>query len=134
MSWNRTQGKFTLKRLTPVLFRFGKSEHFTPDLTIDEGFDLSDYRLDGEVITIPGHSKGSIGILLATSGDLICGDLFENTDKPAFNSIMDDLEAANASAEKLTNYPIVTVYPGHGKPFPMDLWRQSQGSNNKRGN
>ena len=33
---------------------------------------------------------------------------------------MDDLSAANASVEKLKNLRIKTVYPGHGKPFPME--------------
>ena len=36
------------------------------------------------------------------------------------SSIMDDLSAANASVERLKNLKISTVYPGHGKPFPME--------------
>ncbi|RLF33000.1 MAG: MBL fold metallo-hydrolase, partial [Thermoplasmata archaeon] len=90
------------------------------DLYIDEGYDLSEYGLDAKVLHIPGHSKGSIGILTA-DGDLFCGDLFENKDKPVLNSIMDDLMAANASVEKLKSLNINTVYPGHGKPFPMEI-------------
>jgi len=35
---------------------------------------------------------------------------------------MDDLSAANASVEKLKKLRIKTVYPGHGKPFPMELF------------
>jgi len=34
-------------------------------------------------------------------------------------TIMGDLTAANASIEKLKSLKINTVYPGHGKPFPM---------------
>jgi glyoxylase-like metal-dependent hydrolase (beta-lactamase superfamily II) len=30
--------------------------------------------------------------------------------------------AANASIEKLRGLDITTVYPGHGEPFPMDLF------------
>jgi len=33
---------------------------------------------------------------------------------------MDDLSAANASVEKLKKLRVKTVYPGHGKPFPME--------------
>jgi hydroxyacylglutathione hydrolase len=43
--------------------------------------------------------RGSVGILTA-GGDLFCGDLLENYDRPALNSIMDDLAAANASVEE----------------------------------
>ena len=33
-----------------------------------------------------------------------------------------DLVAANASVERLKSLNIHTVYPGHGKPFPMELF------------
>jgi len=41
---------------------------------LEEGQPLSDVGLDASVLHLPGHSKGSIGILTA-SGDLFCGDL-----------------------------------------------------------
>ena len=81
--------------------------------------DLSDYGFHATVLSIPGHSKGSIGVLTA-AGDLLCGDLFDNTKSPVLNAIMDDLDAAHASVAKLSQLTIHTVYPGHGKPFPME--------------
>jgi len=81
---------------------------------------MCDYILiDATVLTIPGHSRGSIGIMTAR-GNLLCGDLFDNIDIPVLNSILDDFSAANASVEKLKSLDIITVYPGHGKPFPME--------------
>jgi len=106
--------------IIPILSGFGKAERFTPDLYLEDGDDLSDYGCDNKVVYIPGHSKGSVGIL-TTGGDLFCGDLFENTDTPGLNSIMDDPATANASVEKLQGLEIHTVYPGHGEPFPLDL-------------
>lgn len=119
MSWNRNKGGILFRMVSSTLFGFGKSKRFKPDLYIDEGFDISAYGFDAQVLSVPGHSKGSIGILTA-GGDLFCGDLFENTQEPALNSIMDDLVAANASVEKLQNLEIHTVYPGHGQPFSME--------------
>jgi len=107
--------------ITPILFGFGKSERFKPDLYIEDRYDLSEYGFYAKALHIPGHSKGSIGILTA-GGDLFCGDLLENTDKPVLNSIIDDLAAANTSVGKLKSLKINTVYPGHGKPFPMDMF------------
>jgi glyoxylase-like metal-dependent hydrolase (beta-lactamase superfamily II) len=118
MFWNRKRPNVLVRTLTPVLFGFGKSERFKPDLYIGDGDDLSEYGLDGEVVHISGHSKGSIGVMTA-SGDLFCGDLLTNRDKPAVNSIIDDLAAATASTERLKGLRIRTVYPGHGKPFTM---------------
>ncbi len=121
MFWNRKKGNFLIRMMAPILFGFPKSDRFKPDLTIEDGYDLSEYGLDAKVLSIPGHSKGSIGILTA-DGDLFCGDLLDYTDKPVLNSIMDDLAAANASLEKLKSLAINTVYPGHGRPFPMELF------------
>ncbi len=83
MFWNRIKGNILLGMMVPILFGFGKSERFKPDLYIEDGYNLSGYGFDAKVLHIPGHSKGSIGILKSLK--------------------------------------INTVYPGHGKPFPMDI-------------
>ena len=118
MFWNRKKSNIIVKMVAPVLFGFGKSWRFRPDFYIEDGFEFAEYGFDTKVVHIPGHSMGSIAIM-TINGDLIGGDLFTNIKKPELNSIMDDLEAANLSIEKLRNLEINTVYPGHGKPFPM---------------
>lgn len=120
MFWNR-KGNFFIKKIAPLLFKFGKSERFKPDLYLKDGDDLSEHGLNAKIIHIPGHSKGSIGIF-TSDGDLFCGDLLENTKEPSLNSIMDDKAAADISIEKLKGLEIKTVYPGHGGSFPMDLF------------
>ena len=120
MFWNR-KGNFFIKKIAPTLFRFGKSERFKPDLYLEDGDDLSEYGFNATIIHIPGHSKGSIGII-TSDGDLFCGDLLENTKKPGLNSIMDDKPAADISIEKLKSLEIKTIYPGHGESFQMDLF------------
>ncbi len=70
---------------------------------------------------MPGHSRGSIGILTA-HGDLFCGDLLENIKRPKLTSLMDDLAAAQASVEKLKSLEVKTVYPGHGAAFPLSAF------------
>jgi glyoxylase-like metal-dependent hydrolase (beta-lactamase superfamily II) len=107
------------RKLVPIFFEFGKSHRFKPDIYLDEGDDLSEHGLEAEVLGLPGHSKGSIGILTA-AGDLFCGDLLENTKQPGLNSLMDDPVAAKTSVEKIKELEIYTVYPGHGEPFAMD--------------
>ncbi len=102
-----------------ALSGFGRAEPFAPDFTVDDGYDLAGYGFDAKVVHLPGHSRGSIGIV-TTAGDLFCGDLFWNMSKPGPHSIMDDRTAWQASVEKLKAMNIHTVYPGHGKPFPMD--------------
>lgn len=125
MSWNRKKGKFYLKWLAGPLIGFGRAERFTPDIYLAEGDKLAEHGLDALVLSLPGHSLGSIGILLA-GGELIGGDLLENTKGPRLNSIIDDPVAAKASLEKLKGYAVKTVYPGHGQPFPIEALLKKQ--------
>jgi hydroxyacylglutathione hydrolase len=119
MFWNRSSGNALIRLLAPILFRFSKSNRFKPDFFAAEGDCFSEYGFDAQVLSIPGHSQGSIGIL-TTAGDLFSGDLFENAEGPATNSIMDDPAACEASVEKLQRFEVHTVYPGHGEPFPVE--------------
>ncbi|RJQ28417.1 MAG: MBL fold metallo-hydrolase [Peptococcaceae bacterium] len=133
-NWNRKAkpDKFSIIfRIVSFLIRPGKFDIFKPDLTIGEGFALSEYGLDAKVLHIPGHSKGSVGILTST-GDLFCGDLLYNIGIGI--PFIDNLADFNASVEKLKKLNINTVYPGHGKPFPMEKFLKNHRKNNKEEN
>ncbi len=118
-SGTEKKGNILIRMMVPIFFGFGKLKRFKPDLYIEDGYDLSGYGFDAKVLHLPGHSKGSIGIL-TTGGDLFCGDLFMNTDKPVPTYLVDDSAELNASIEKLKSLKINTVYPGHDKLFPWE--------------
>ena len=127
MGWNRkaksdrTSLAFKiLIRVFPLFIKPAKFKVFKPDLTIDENFDLSKFGLDARVIHLPGHSRGSIGILTA-EGDLICGDFVYNM--AGFN-LINDLTAHDQSRDKLRKMQIRTVYPGHGRPISIQCFNQ----------
>ncbi len=119
MTWNRKKPNVLVGALFSLFIRLGESDRFTADIYLKEGDDLSEYGFDGTVLELPGHSKGSIG-LLASGGELFCGDLLGNLKKPELWSIIDDPVAAATSLRKLKGRDIETVYPGHGKPFAME--------------
>lgn len=95
-------------------------EKFKPDFIVDEGFDLGVYGLDAKILHLPGHPKGSIGVL-TSEGDLFCRDMFYNV--PGFRFV-DDLSDYEASLKKLGDLKIEKVYPGHGKPFAAEAIRR----------
>ena len=122
MSWNRKSKpdkiSITFKICTMIFGGLSKPSSFNtfkPDLYIGDGQSLSEYGFSAEVLHLPGHSKGSIGIL-TSGGALFCGDLFYHF---AGFQYIDDLADYNASINKLKKLNIETVYPGHGKAFPM---------------
>ena len=121
---NRKKPNIIIKVLLPLFSGFGRTERFSPDILVSDGDRLSEYGLDARIISLPGHSKGSIGILTG-DGELFCGDLFENIKGPTLNSLMDDSAAAKVSIANLEGMKITMIYPGHGQPFTMDMLKSS---------
>ena len=96
-----------IKAFTRILLSLtglGGMPTFTPDILLEDGQDLAPLGLEATVMHLPGHSKGSIAILTA-QGDLFCGDLLVNTQKPAVNTLADDLALLKASAARFSFEP-----------------------------
>ncbi len=122
MSWNRKSKPDKISITFRIMMKMfggpdkpGSFNTFKPDIYVEDGQSLSEYGISAEVLHLPGHSKGSIGIL-TSSGALFCGDLFYNF---AGFQYIDDLADYHASLDKLKKLKIETVYPGHGKAFRM---------------
>ena len=121
--WNRENRSITkiLGKLMISLLRMNlkKEDRFSPDILLEDMQDISDLGLDAKVIHIPGHSKGSIGIL-TNDGDFFCGDLFVNTSNPEKNKMISNVDEYESSIRKVRGFEIRTIFPGHGKPFMMN--------------
>ncbi len=124
MFYNKNLIMRTLGKSVFFFLMRGTFEKFTPDILLEDEHDLTPYGLEAEIIHIPGHSKGSIGILTANN-DLICGDLLINIKKPQKNTLIETQAELDASVEHITSLEIDTVYPGHGKPFSMEQFIQN---------
>jgi glyoxylase-like metal-dependent hydrolase (beta-lactamase superfamily II) len=114
----RKKSNFFFRLLARAIFSFSRAKRFKPDFYLEDGDDLAEYGFEAKVVHIPGHSSGSIGIL-TPGGDFFGGDLVIIKKRPERNRIIDDSAAAEASIKKLKSLKIKTVYPGHGRPFPM---------------
>jgi glyoxylase-like metal-dependent hydrolase (beta-lactamase superfamily II) len=88
-------------------------DRFEPDMLLEEGRSLAEYGFDAKVLYTPGHSKGSVSVLTG-DGNLFCGDMFGNV----WGKILKSVDEAGFDRLKALN--IKTIYPGHGKPFPME--------------
>jgi len=121
MFWGRKKPNLFIRTAARLLFNLSPTDRIRPDISLHDGDDLSIYGLAAKIIHLPGHSSGSIGIL-TPQGDLFCGDLFENSKRPVLNSIMDDVNEAYSSVEKLHGLKARIVYPGHGNEFPLEQY------------
>lgn len=117
MTANRATELRGFPRAMMVLFKWtGCRSRFAPDISLDEGDSLTDYGLDARVLHLPGHSRGSLGVLTA-SGELFCGDLLTGGLNPKKNSLIDVAADMDDSIGRIRDLPVTTVYPGHGRPF-----------------
>ncbi len=121
---NRKTENSILRKLVPLFTGFGKAERFTPDLLVEDGGNLADFGFQAGIVSVPGHSKGSVGALLG-NGDFFCGDLLSNVDRPMIHGLTDDLEEAQSSVRKIRGLEIRTIYPGHGEPFQFSEFARS---------
>jgi hydroxyacylglutathione hydrolase len=115
--------------LPMVLLR--KSIRITPtevDVVIgDEGLSLEPYGISGKVIHTPGHSPGSVTILL-DSGEAFVGDmamsLFPMTLRPGLPIFAHDCKAMRESWKHLLSLGITKIYPAHGTPFDAAIMKR----------
>jgi hydroxyacylglutathione hydrolase len=93
----------------------------------NEDFPLYEYGIEGHVFHTPGHSHGSVSVLL-DSGEAFVGDLAMNRlplrFTPGLPVFAVDEEEVKESWRLLLDRGARTVYPAHGKPFPAEVIRK----------
>jgi len=117
-------GKFSRALLKPML---KKKLSFPPvkvDMVLDNhGLSLKEYGIPGKVVYTPGHTDGSISIVLE-SGDAFVGCLAHNRPpfvlKPRLPIYAKDIELIKQSWKVIMDQGASTIYPGHGKSFPIE--------------
>lgn len=123
-----TWGKI-LNALLRLYSPFIKIPTFNIDIEAgDDEISLVEYGIQGTVIPTPGHTRGSVSLLL-DSGEAFVGDLAMNMlpirFSPGLPIYGDDIQTVIDSWRKLLDRGAKTVYPAHGKPFPAEVIREA---------
>jgi glyoxylase-like metal-dependent hydrolase (beta-lactamase superfamily II) len=117
--------------MNALLARITRHMHFAParaDIVIgDEGLTLAEFGIHGQVIPTPGHTWGSVSLLLDT-GEAFTGDLGGwRGGAPQIPPAGDDPQEIVRSWSKVLDTGAITIYPGHGPSFPAQAMRQALG-------
>jgi glyoxylase-like metal-dependent hydrolase (beta-lactamase superfamily II) len=117
-------GKILIKFMA-LFMPFVHVPSFNVDIVLkDEEFSLLDFGIPGRIIPTPGHSSGSVSIVLET-GDAFVGDLAMNAiplrRSPGLPIFAEDLQMVKNSWKLLIHNGVKQVYPAHGKPFPVKI-------------
>lgn len=84
-----------------------------PDVFLQEGMDLSPYGPEGRVVALPGHTAGSIGVVLA-DGALLAGDAAQGFGPVTGPWCWEDQAAARESLRRLKRLAKGRIWCGHG--------------------
>jgi glyoxylase-like metal-dependent hydrolase (beta-lactamase superfamily II) len=107
----------------------------TPDIIFTDDIDLRAYGLEATVLPTPGHSPGSVALLLP-DGALFAGDLLRGgylggrimPRRPNPPFFATDLAQLWESLERVLTLPFTTMYVGHGGPLTAAAVRQRYGA------
>lgn len=117
-------GKVSRAMMIPMVKKKAKFPPAKVDVIVgDDGLSLKEYGIPGRIIHTPGHTYGSISVLLET-GDAFVGCMAQNRTpfvfRPKLPIYAKDLELLKESWVQVINLGARTIYPGHGNPFPVD--------------
>jgi hydroxyacylglutathione hydrolase len=95
----------------------GKSgiDAIEPDIVMENEFDLSEYGITGSVISTPGHTAGSVSVILGT-GEAIIGDLVTDEGDGVIGAgrFYENNKELMASLKKVAGKEPGIIYLAHG--------------------
>ena len=98
----------------------------SPVILITGTMDLAPYGIAGTIIPTPGHTAGSVSVVLA-NGAVFSGDLLFPqipSGEPGLPFWADNIPEIYTSVRALLDHNPQTFYPGHGGPFAAALARK----------
>ncbi len=114
--------RFLLNPITKMLFKFPKQK---ADIALDNSdYPLHDFGINGNIVYTPGHTKGSVSVILKT-GEAFVGCLAHNNLpfrlKPGLPIFADDIDEVRKSWKSVIERGAKMIYPAHGDPFPVEV-------------
>lgn len=115
-------GKIT-RILFLLFFKTMPIEKVDVDILLnDEDYSLNEYGIDGKITFTPGHTSGSVSVLLKT-GEAFVGCLAHNgfpfRSSPGLPIYAENIDLIKSSWNMLIEKGARMIYPGHGNPFPV---------------
>ncbi len=122
-------GRYPAENSKPTLFLSllmrlpgaGRLPALEPDITFEDEWSLDEYGVAGRVILTPGHTPGSISVLMdsgeAIVGDMVTGRFTRLLRQPGLPFIAWNLERNQESIRRLVALSPRIIYASHGGPF-----------------
>ncbi len=106
--------------LSVLSSKYSKIDKFEPTVFFKEGDSLQEYGIDGQIVELPGHTAGSIGI--KTKDSLFAGDALFHIVKSSVAVLYENKADMLKSVRKIQDMGQCTIYYGHGTPVQNKKW------------
>lgn len=118
-----TWGKISRSIFAPILKKIPIPPQKADIILNHNDYPLVDFGIEGKIIYTPGHTAGSVSVLL-NSGDAFVGCMAHNirlfTCGPNLPIYAESIEKIKESWKIIIDQGAKTIYPGHGKAFPLE--------------
>ena len=100
-----------------------------PDILIDRELNLEEFGVQGKVIATPGHTAGSVSVILS-SGEAMIGDMLMRFRKGALNYpiFAHDMTQVKKSLQLVLDHQPKQIYASHGGVFDAEVVLKSAGA------
>jgi hydroxyacylglutathione hydrolase len=94
------------------------------DIIFDNDRDLKEFGIAGRVIHTPGHTEGSVSLILSTGeaivGDLVMGKFFFKG-VPGYPLFVSDMSRLRESTQRVVQLSPTIICASHGGPFSPEM-------------
>jgi len=111
-----------VKKLVGPFFDF---EAVLPDYRVSGPFDLKDHGFEGSLMSIPGHSRGSMAVIIEDETALVGDGMFGVFKKSIFPPFGDDALLLKKSWFLLFDTGCSLYLPGHGREISRERVRDA---------
>lgn len=110
-----------LRGVSRKRFRKSHYEDIKVDLSLKEGMILNYGDLECRIIELPGHTRGSIGVVI--KNNIFVGDAMMNIVKPTKARLYETLADVINSQKKILLEQVEYIYTGHGPRFSKSQFK-----------
>jgi len=123
--WGRVL-RFVLNPIVKISLKFSGDKS---DIVLNNSdYPLNDFGINGKIVYTPGHTKGSVSVLLE-SGEAFVGCMAHNNFpfrfRPGFPIFAEDIEKVKESWKSIIQQGANTIYPAHGNPFSVEIIKKA---------
>jgi glyoxylase-like metal-dependent hydrolase (beta-lactamase superfamily II) len=111
-------------KIMSKLFKRMPFQPVEPDLVIGEELSLAEFGVDGKVIHTPGHTPGSVSVILdngpAVVGDMIAARSSKTVDKASWSPFATDFNQMRQSLRRIIVQSPTVIYTSHGSSCTVE--------------